>query len=78
MARGPNLSLQQKVQIILRIRLKIKDLEIANEFGISRSRVTQIRLYEQDIIEDEYMKKNSTSQVLKMLDKLVVGDEENS
>ena len=78
MTRGPNLTLQQKVQIILRIRLKIKDLEIANEFGISRSRVTQIRLYEQDIIEDEYMKKNSTSQVLKMLDKLVVGDEENS
>lgn len=78
MARGSNLTLHQKIQILMRIRLKIKDLDIAREFGISRSRVTQIRLYELGKIEAEYIKKNSTSQLLKMLDKLVEEDEENS
>ena len=76
MSRGPNLTLDKKVQILLRIRLKIPDLEIAKEFGISRSRVTQIRLYELEKIETEYMKKNSTSQLLKMLDKLVAEENE--
>lgn len=76
--RGSNLTLGQKVQIILRIRLKVKDKEIAKEFGITRARVTQIRLYEQKKIEAEYLKKNTTTQLLKMLDKLVEEDEETA
>ena len=75
--KNRGLSLQKRVQILMRIRLKIKDVEIAREFKISRSRVTQIRLYEMDKIETEYMKKHTNSKLLLMLDKLVENDEEN-
>jgi len=78
MVRGKNLTLKQKVQIILRIRLKMKDKEIASEFGVTRSRITQIRLYEQAEIETQYIKKNASSQVLKMLDRLVDEDEKTA
>ena len=65
------------MQIILRISLKIPDREIAREFHVSRSRITQIRLYEMEKIRAEYATKNTKTEVIKMLDKFIEEDEKN-
>ena len=49
-----HLTLQQKMQIILRIKMGYTDRQIATEFHKSRSRITQIKLYEQDDIQEEW------------------------
>ena len=72
-----HLNLEQKMQIILRITLNIPDREIANEFHVSRSRITQIRLYEIEKIRAEYQQKYNKTELVKMLDNLVKEDAKN-
>ena len=73
-----HLTIEQKMQIVLRIKMGQKDRQIANEFHKSRSRITQIRLYEIEEIEAEYRKKKMLQPILEAVDKMVeiIGEEE--
>ena len=73
-----HLTIEQKMQIVLRIKMGQKDRQIANEFHKSWSRITQIRLYEIEEIEAEYRKKKMLQQILEAVDKMVeiIGEEE--
>jgi transcriptional regulator len=78
MANNSHLTIEQKMQICLRIKMGQKDREIAREFHKSRSRITQIRLYEMRHIESEYRKKKMLKPMFEAVDKMIeiIGDEE--
>ena len=75
--RRANLSLEDKIQILMRIKLGFKDRTIAEEFKCSRVRITQLRLYESEKIEAEFTRKKAAKSILTMIDSLLVEDEEN-
>ena len=77
MMTNTHLTLEQKMQIILRIKLGYTDRQIASEFNKSRSRITQIKLYEQEEIQEEWRLHIIQVLQVKAIDKIItnIGEE---